>query len=116
MTLALYLDEHVNAAILHGLRNLGVDVLSVQEDGMAGAPDVELLERCIALNRVIFSHDVDFVAEADRRSEVGEFFAGVVYVHQGQLGIGRCIEELALMAQIYDADEMASLLVYLKIS
>ena len=57
MSLSLYLDEHVDPAILRELRSLGVDVLSVQEDLRAGATDLDLFERCIALGRVMFSRE-----------------------------------------------------------
>jgi hypothetical protein len=32
VSLAVYMDEHVHSAITEGLRNRGVDVLTVQED------------------------------------------------------------------------------------
>lgn len=38
MTLAFYMDENVPKAITEGLRLLGIDVLTVQEDGLISFP------------------------------------------------------------------------------
>jgi predicted nuclease of predicted toxin-antitoxin system len=67
MSLALYMDEHIHSAITVGLRLRDVDVLTVQEDGLAGTPDPILLDRAMELGRVMFSQDQDFLIEAKRR-------------------------------------------------
>lgn len=113
MSLPLYLDEHVDVAILNGLRALGVDAISVQEDGLDGSTDLALFQRCIVLQRVIFSRDRDFLVEAQRRTRTNESFTGVVYVHQDRLSIGRCIEDLALLAQVFEPEDMANRIEYL---
>ncbi len=41
MSLSLYMDENVPIAITEGLRMRGVDVLTVQEDGLTSFPDRE---------------------------------------------------------------------------
>ncbi|HEY4564743.1 MAG TPA: DUF5615 family PIN-like protein, partial [Thermoanaerobaculia bacterium] len=45
MSLALYMDENVPRAITGGLRLRGIDVLTVQEDGLSGLADPEVLDR-----------------------------------------------------------------------
>ncbi|MGI0488379.1 DUF5615 family PIN-like protein [Pantanalinema rosaneae CENA516] len=40
MTVTLYMDEHVPRSITNGLRLKAIDVLTVQEDGLAGMPDL----------------------------------------------------------------------------
>lgn len=67
MTIALYMDEHIPRAITVGLRLRGVDVLTVQEDGLAGISDPVLLDRATELGRIVFSQDQDFLIEAHRR-------------------------------------------------
>ena len=61
MTVKFYMDEHIHKAVTNGLRIRGVDVLTVQEDGLAGEPDMIILDRATALNRLIFSQDQDFL-------------------------------------------------------
>ena len=43
--ISFYADEHVARAVIRGLRQRGVDVLSVPEAGLLGATDEEHLER-----------------------------------------------------------------------
>ena len=52
MTLALYADHHVNSAIVEGLRQRGIDVLTVFEDRFDRCSDEEILSRrmLISLN------------------------------------------------------------------
>lgn len=49
MSLALYMDENVHGAIINGLRQRNVDVLSVQEDNRSGISDPEVLDRATEL-------------------------------------------------------------------
>jgi predicted nuclease of predicted toxin-antitoxin system len=61
------MDENVPIAITEGLRMRGVDVLTVQEDGLTSFPDPVVFDRAIELQRIVFSQDQDFLAEAKRR-------------------------------------------------
>lgn len=70
MTIALYMDEQVPKAITLGLRQRGVDVLTVQDDGFTTTPDPIVLDRATELGRVIFSQDDDFLMEDHRRQKV----------------------------------------------
>ncbi|OKH23057.1 hypothetical protein NIES593_11410 [Hydrococcus rivularis NIES-593] len=99
MTIALYMDEHIPRAITIGLRLRGVDVLTVQEDGLAGTPNPILLDRATQLQRVIFSHDQDFLVEANRRQTEGIDFTGVIYTSQLSISIGDCIRDLEIITQ-----------------
>jgi len=92
------MDENVQGDIVRGLRQRGIDVLTVQEDGRAGSPDPDVLNRAIELGRVLFSCDTDLIAEATRRQRSGEEFTGVVYAHQNVVSVGKCIEDLELLA------------------
>jgi hypothetical protein len=46
---ALYMDEDVHGDITRGLLRKGVDVITVQSDGMSGATDQEVLDRATDL-------------------------------------------------------------------
>jgi Domain of unknown function (DUF5615) len=45
MSVSLYMDHHVKAAITAGLRNRGVDVITCADDGTSRADDDQVLER-----------------------------------------------------------------------
>jgi hypothetical protein len=107
------MDEHVRRAVTLGLRRLGIDVVTVQEDGLTGADDVAVLDRAQALGRVAFTQDRDFLVEAARRQQAQLPFAGIVYAHQQVVGIGQCIHELELLAGVYDPPDMADTVVHL---
>jgi predicted nuclease of predicted toxin-antitoxin system len=109
----LYMDVHVPEAISRTLRQRGVDVLTAQEDGTTRLPDGALLDRATALQRVLFSEDKDLLREAAARQRGGGDFAGVIYIHRRDVNIGRCSEELELIAAIYTSEEMSNRVQYL---
>ncbi|MCC7264756.1 MAG: DUF5615 family PIN-like protein [Candidatus Latescibacteria bacterium] len=98
MALAFYMDHHVPRSITDGLRLRGVEVLTAFEDGSAELPDPELLDRAGAVNRVLFTHDDDLLAEAAGRQATGIPFSGLVYAHPLRISIGACIRDLELLA------------------
>lgn len=108
MSVSLYMDVHVPFAITSGLRLRGVDVLTAQEDGATRLDDDKLLDRAAALERVIFTRDADFLREAKLRQQKEIAFIGVVYAHQLEVSIGRCVEDLELIANVYEPDDIAN--------
>jgi predicted nuclease of predicted toxin-antitoxin system len=48
------MDENVPGAITEALKKRGLDVLTVQEDGLTSAPDPVVFKRAIELGRVFF--------------------------------------------------------------
>ena len=108
MSVPLYMDEHVQGAITDALRAKGVDVLTVQEDGMTGEDDVLVLDRAAELGRVVFTRDADFLAETTRRLRTGAHFNGVVYGHQLRTSVWRCIDDLERIALASDPDDCFS--------
>jgi len=113
MSVKLYMDVHVPYAITEGLRLRSVDVLTSKEDETTRLTDSRLLDRASAIGRTLFSQDEDLLAEADKRQERGKEFAGVIYVRQRRLTIGQCIDELELIAGVYDPNDMANRVEYL---
>ena len=64
------------------LRLRGIDVLTVQEDGLTAAPDSLLLDCALDLSRILFSQDQDFLIEDHHRQNKGIPFTGVIYADQ----------------------------------
>jgi predicted nuclease of predicted toxin-antitoxin system len=100
------MDAHVPGPITQGLRLRSVAVRTAQEDGSDTFDDPDLLDRAQVLGCVLVTQDVDFLIEAARRQRAGLSFAGVVYAHQLRVTIGRCIDDLELMAKVYDPVDM----------
>jgi hypothetical protein len=100
-TIRFYTDEHVSKAIIQGLRQRGVDVLTVVEAGTLGVTDEAHLERARQEERVIFTQDDDFL----RLHASGLEHSGIVYAHQ-ETAIGDIIRGLMLIFQVLGAEEM----------
>ncbi len=107
------MDVHVPRPITRGLRKLGVDVLTAQEDGAARWSDPVLLDRAAELNRVLFSQDEDLLVEAARRQSQGAIFKGVIYAPQLALTTGQFIEQLELLAKAGLPADFANAVQYL---
>ncbi|HEY7154781.1 MAG TPA: DUF5615 family PIN-like protein [Gemmataceae bacterium] len=103
-----YTDEHVARAVVRGLRQRGVDVLTVPEAGLLGATDEEHLERARVEGRVLFTQDEDFL----RLHATGIEHAGIAYVAQGT-SIGEIIRGLMLICQVLEAEDMKGHVEYL---
>ena len=95
-------------AVIRGLRQRGVEVLTVPEAGMLGASDEEHLQRALAEGRVIFTQDDDFL----RLHASGLEHAGIAYIPQNA-SIATVIRGLMLIYQVLDAEEMRGHVEYL---
>ncbi len=98
-----YMDEHVAKAVIRGLRERGVDVMSVVDAGMLGAMDQEHLEFAFREHRVIFTQDDDFLQLAAK----GHPHAGIVYSPQ-HTSVREIIQGLMLIYQVLEAKEMVN--------
>jgi hypothetical protein len=107
------MDEHVPSAIAEGLTRRGVDVTTVQADGMDGNDDEVILERARVLGRVVFTRDEDFLALAANSQKGGRHFAGVAYAHQLRVSVGRCITDLELIASAGTPEDFSDQVVHL---
>jgi hypothetical protein len=107
VALTIYMDVHVPRAITNGLRRRGVQVVTAQEDGTAELEDPSLLDRATKLDCPLYTQDDDLLAEARRRQTEGIRFAGVIYSHQLRGPIGRCVEDLELIAKTFDPADLA---------
>ncbi len=107
------MDVHVPRPITRGLRKVGVEVITAQEDGTARLSDPDLLDRSTALDRVLFSQDEDLLIEAARRQRHGIAFAGVIFAPQLALTIGQFIEQLELLGKAGVPADFANAVQYL---
>jgi len=113
MPLTFYMDVHVPAAITTGIRRRGIDVLTSQEDGTRRADDEELLGRATDLGRILVSQDEDLLRITSDWQREQRWFTGLLFVHQQGASIGRCVEDLELIARCMSAEETASHVIFL---
>jgi hypothetical protein len=96
-----YADEHIPKAVIRGLRQRGVDILTVADAGLIGAADITHLRRARDAGRVTVTQDDDFL----RLAAGGETHAGIVYAPQ-QTSVSALIHGLILIYRVLDAEEM----------
>jgi predicted nuclease of predicted toxin-antitoxin system len=99
--LRLATDEDFNNRILRGLlrRNPSLNVLRVQDAGLCGQGDDEVLEWAATEGRILLTHDVTTMKQhVDERLAAGLPMPGVFELTQ-DVPIGKAIEEILLLAE-----------------
>ena len=81
---------------------------AAREVGNAGISDEEHLEYAAKEQPILFTHDPDLIAIAQRWMGQGTEHWGVLYVAQNHLTVGECIRRLREYATILDAEDMKS--------
>jgi predicted nuclease of predicted toxin-antitoxin system len=77
----LLADENVNPDVVAFLRNTGLDVESIAEQGSFGLEDTKVLKQATESGRVVLTHDSDFGGLA----LLGAKFVGIIYLSPGHI-------------------------------
>jgi hypothetical protein len=99
--LRLAIDEDFNNRILRGLlrRKPELDIVRVQDAGILGRGDAEVLEWAATENRILLTHDVTTMKRhVDERIAAGLPMPGVFELSQS-VPIGQAIEDILLLAE-----------------
>ena len=113
--LRLLADENFNGDIVRGLllRLSDFDIVRVQDVGLAGAEDPDILQWAAENGRILLTHDratlPDFAYE---RVAAGEAMPGV-FVLNDRFPIGQAIEEILLMDACSEPASWNGLVVHL---
>jgi predicted nuclease of predicted toxin-antitoxin system len=108
VSLRLYMDVHVPQGITGALRARNVTVTTAQEDNHAEADDTALLARATALGCILFTRDQDFLQISAAWQREAKPFAGVIFAHQLSVTIGRCVSDLAFIAEAGQPEDLAN--------
>lgn len=98
MELQFYVDENYPGPVTNGLRQAGIDVLTVQEDGRTGEVDEKVLRRAWELRRVLLTNDADFLEIADRWREGQLEFFGVIFGPRQRVDKAHVIRDVRTIA------------------
>ena len=112
--LRLLADENFNGDIVRGLllRQPELDIVRVQDVGLAGADDPDILAWAAENNRIILTHDRATMADyAYERVAAGEAMPGVFVVND-RFPIGPAIEEILLMVACSEHAEWSGRVVH----
>jgi predicted nuclease of predicted toxin-antitoxin system len=97
--LRLLADENFSGDIVRGLslREPDLDIVRVQDVGLAGADDPDILAWAAENNRIVLTHDRASMSDfAYERIAAGERMAGV-FILNDRFPVGQAIEELLMM-------------------
>ena len=90
-----------------------LDLLRVQDVGLEGEPDPDVLAWAAAEGRVLLTHDVNTVPRfAYERASAGKPMPGVFAV-PSLVAIGEVVEDVLLLASVSEEDEWAGQVLYL---
>ncbi len=113
MALSLYTNESVPIAIVTGLQRRGINATCARDSGNLGLTDPQQLEFAVINQKVVFTHDADFIRLAHEYLEQGRFHWGIIYVHQDKLSLGECTRRLKELAEIFELDDFQNHLEFL---
>lgn len=98
----LHLDENVDPDVARALRRHGIDVSTTQEIGLRTESDAAQLDFMRREDRVIVTHDTDFLRIAGATSD----HPGIVYCDKTARSIGEIIRSLILIYEVLARDDM----------
>ena len=108
-------DENFDNRILAGLRRRlpAVDILRVQDAGLIGAEDPEILAWAAEEDRILLTHDAATVPDfAYERIRAGAAMPGVIEVPR-QMPIGQAVEDLLLVMAAGQPEDWDHQVIYL---
>ncbi len=113
--LRLLADENFNGDIVRGLllRERAIDIVRVQDVGLAGRDDREILAWAAQHNRIILTHDRATMPDyAYERLASGQKMPGVFILHD-RFPAGKAIEEILLVNSCTQQSEWSGRVIHL---
>lgn len=111
----LLADENLDNNIVRAVLRQGpsLDIVRVQDVGLAGEDDPTVLAWAAAEGRVLVTHDVNTIPRyAYERVDRGEEMPGVILVPH-RAAIARCLEDLLLLAECSEDREWEGRVLFL---
>ena len=108
-------DENFNGDIVRGLllRQSDLDIVRVQDVGLAGAGDPDILAWAAANDRIVLTHDRATLPDyAYERLAVGEKMPGV-FILNDRFPVGDATREILLIIAVSEQPEWSDRVVYL---
>jgi hypothetical protein len=108
-------DENFNGDILRGLllRRPELDIIRIQDVGLTGADDPEVLDWMGEHNRILLTHDRATIPDFAYARILDKYPMPGIFVVDDRLGVRQAIDELLLIEACSDQLEWANMVVYL---
>jgi predicted nuclease of predicted toxin-antitoxin system len=104
-----YFDQHMQGALVRGLRLRGLDVLTAQDAGRCGLADPDQLAFATADGRVMVTFDTDYLA----LHQTGTPHNGIIWCPATKHSVGELIRLLRRLHGVMDRDSMLNHVEYL---
>lgn len=104
-----YLDENVNPIIADQLKLHGIDVITARDLDSLGDDDPSHLARATRLERILCTHDQDFLKMATQNIE----HSGIIFAEQYGATIGGWVRALRKIHAEYTPEDLKSLVTYI---
>jgi predicted nuclease of predicted toxin-antitoxin system len=113
--LRLLADENFNGDIVRGvgLRNPLIDLVRVQDVGLLGSPDEDVLAWAAENDRIVLTHDRATMPDFAYERVAAEDAMPGVFVINNRFPIGRAIEEIVLLDECSEGDDWTGRVVHL---
>jgi hypothetical protein len=108
-------DEDFNGRIVRGLWlcSRTVDIVRAQDVGLSNAEDAQIREWAEQFGRLVLTHDRSTMPDHSRRRlSLGLHLPGI-FIVDDRAPIGKCIEDILLIAECSEADEWHDQIYYL---
>lgn len=108
-------DENFNNDIVRAVRRIrpDIDIVRVQDAGLIGKEDPEILQWAAEEKRILLTHDVATITKyAYQRISEGQFMAGVFEIHSDQ-PIKTIVDEIVMINDCSLEDEWVGQMRYL---
>lgn len=96
-----YADEHIPKAVIRGMRQREIEIVTVSDANLMGASDLQHLQFARDASLVILMQDDDFL----RLAASGEPHAGILYARQ-HTSVHALIHGIVLVQRVLEAEEM----------
>ncbi len=104
----------MNHALVRGLRDRGIDLTTVFEEGLVALDDRVQLDHAIAQGRTIYTYNTKHFQQLHNEYAVGgKRHAGIIVVSHQRHSVGGQIRRLLALIQDRSAEEIENVLHYL---
>lgn len=107
--IAFHLDENTKNAIAIALRKHGIDVTTTSDSTMLGASDEAQLRYAYEHQRVLVTHDDDFL----RLHHLDIPHAGIAYCKPRHRSVGDIVRSLTFLWRSYKPEELYNQVIFL---
>ena len=103
----LYADEHIKKRIINSLKSKGFDIISTEEAGNKGKPDIGQLQFAASERRTFLTRDSDFFSIAQNFEHYGIIFITGIEADK------EIIRKIVNILEMLDQEDVKGAIIYI---